>query len=122
MNTVVGYLSFAGETYAPEGPRECRGIGRLRDRNRDDYLLVEVAPPLIGQRYGLGSRDISQLLLSSRLHGDTLFPITRWPIPVYVTLIVDDQCLHTHEFTADQVRLVAWGRLFPSYEGAASDL
>jgi hypothetical protein len=121
MNSVVGYLSFAGETYDPEDPRECRLIGRLRDRNRDDYMLVEIAPLLIGQKYGLGGHDISQLVLSSRLEGDTLFAITRWPVPVYVAIVVDDRCLQTHEFNEDHVRLIGWACLFPSYEGAASN-
>src|SRR4051812_19879118 len=44
-------------------PRRCTPMRRVRDPVRD-HMIVEIDPPLVGQRYGLGARDISVLLLS----------------------------------------------------------
>jgi hypothetical protein len=114
------FLTTAGENSDLADPRACWTKGRLRDRNRDDYMLVEIDPPLIGQGFGLGGNDITLLLLSTKLEGRTLFPITVWPEYVYVTRIVDPVVLKTLTISADQVELVAWGFLYPSFDEAAA--
>lgn len=110
-------LTTLGESSGPLAePRACRTMGRLRDQNRDDYMLVEIDPALSGQRYGLGGQEITQLLLSTRLKGQTLFPIKDWPVSVYVTRILDGAILRTSSFTAAQVELIAWGSLYRSLD------
>lgn len=112
------YLSTAGEYEALAEPRACAIRGRLRDLSRDDYMLVEIDPPLVGQGYGLGGQDINHLLLSTRFSGQTLFPITEWPISVYVTRVLNESILQSLSFTAEDVELVAWGKLFQDREEA----
>ena len=97
-------------------PRACWTRGRLRDQVRDDHMLVEIEPPLIGQTYGLGGREISSLIISSRYEGTTLFPVKEWPCHVYVARILDEGILKTLTFTRDQVEVIAWGMIFPTIE------
>jgi hypothetical protein len=95
--------------------RELRAVwiaDRLRDGIRDDYMLVRIDPPLSGQLYGLGDRDIDLVLLATRHAGKTLFPVTEWPAFVYIIRIVDDSVLKTKAFSADQVQMIRWGILY----------
>jgi hypothetical protein len=92
--------------------------GRMRDSVRDDYMLVGIHPLLSGQDFGLGSRDISDLILSTRLQGFTLYPITQWPVTVYVTRILDESIVRSMTFNSSQVELIAWGQLLPTLEEA----
>ena len=99
-------------------PRACWIRGRLRDQIRDDHMLIEVEPPLIGQNYKLGGRDISSLIISSHYEGTTLFQIKEWPCHVYVARILDAGILKTLAFTGEQVEVIAWGMIFPTIEEA----
>jgi hypothetical protein len=82
------------------------------DQMRDDHMLIEITPPLAGQSYGLGGKDIERLILSARWQGVSLFPVTEWPSAVYVSRILDETVTKTHAFTQDQVEVIAWGTIF----------
>lgn len=83
-------------------------------------MLVEIDPPVIGQYYGLGGKDITNLILSARHEGFSLFPVKEWPCHVYVARILDDAITTTLTFTRDQVEVIAWGVIFRSVEEAAT--
>jgi len=112
------FLEAAGEFEPLSEPRVCRVICRLRDLQRDDYMLIEIDPPLIGRQFGLGDKDLSLLILSTRHKGFTLYPITEWPSHVYVTRILDESILETQSFNPNQVELIAWARIYPTIEDA----
>lgn len=116
------YLSAAGEMRGDLGvPRACRKNGRLKDKIRDDHMWVYVDPPINGQEYGRGGNNIIDLILSARFNGTTLFPIRQWPCDVYISRILDQSITKTQEFTAEQVQLIGWGRIFPSLESAKEE-
>jgi hypothetical protein len=112
------FLTSAGEFGPLSQPRACWKKARLHDRARDDYLLVEIKPVLVGQSFGLKEQDISSLILSTRYQGSTLFPITEWPSHVYVTRVLDETVLQTLSFTEDQIELIAWAMIFRTFEEA----
>jgi hypothetical protein len=114
------YLSTAGEFDPLSNPRECQEVSRLCDAVRDDYMLVEIDPPLSGQQFGLGDADVTHLILSSRHEGHTLYPVSEWPAFVYVARVVDPSLTAQRMFRDDQVELIAWGTLFRSFEEAAA--
>lgn len=116
------YLTTAGESYDLADPRCCHAIDRLKDQKRDDYMLVEVNPPVSGQHYGLKGKDIDLLLLSTTTNGKTLFPITEWPAFVYVARILDESILLDQRFKEGQVELIARGFLYPTEEEAKAIL
>jgi hypothetical protein len=117
------FLSGAGEHRGDIAtPRACWTIARLRNETRDDHMLIEIDPPLIGQAYGLGGQDITNFVITSRYQGFTLFPIKEWPCHVYIARILDQNITKTLEFTRHQIELLAWGRLFLSIEEAAGDI
>ncbi len=114
------FLTTAGEYSGLAEPRACWTIGRLKDAVRDDYLLVEIEPPLSGQSFGLGAKDIAFLLLSTKLKGRSLFPITEWPCYVFVSRVLDEAVLKSLAFSAGQVEMIAWGFLYPTLEEATA--
>jgi hypothetical protein len=117
------FLSAAAEVRGDLAvPRACWAKGRLRDNLRDDYMLVEVEPPVIGQEYGLGSNDIATVMISSRYQGSSLFPVSEWPCDVYVARILDDAIVKTSVFTKGQVELLVWGRIYRTLAEADADV
>jgi len=81
-------------------------------------MVVHIDPPLIGQYFGCGDRDVTCLLLSSRHQGFTLYPVTAWPTHVYVARIVDPRIIDHGSFDPSQVELIAWGEIFPTLQDA----
>jgi hypothetical protein len=116
------FLSCAGEYKPLSEPRACWMKARLRNAARDDYMLIQIKPPLIGQPFGLAQDNIRQLIISARLEGDTLYPITRWPISVYVSRILDEAILKACLFEKNQVELIAWGMIFRTLEAATINI
>jgi hypothetical protein len=114
------FLTTAGEFEPLSEPRACRQRARLRDELRNDYMLVDIDPPLPGQRFGLGGSDVTSLVVSSRHRGQTLYPVSEWPSHVYVARLVDNKIPSESALSKGQVELIAWGTLFKSL-GEASD-
>jgi hypothetical protein len=114
------FMSTAGEYDALAAPRACWQKARLRDPVRDDYMLIAIEPALIEQqRKGIEAAAITQLIISTKFVGQTLFPISKWPVPVYVAVILDDAILESLAFTPAEVKLIAWGTLFRTQIEAA---
>lgn len=103
-------------------PRACWFKRRLRDKFRDDWMLVAIEPPLIGQSYGLGETDIYFLMLATRHRGHTLFPVSEWPAHVYVLRIIDSAVIERDEFDNSETELIEWGVLHKNYEDAVRGL
>jgi hypothetical protein len=112
------FMSTAGEYESLAAPRACWERARLRDVVRDDHMLIDIEPGLTGQRFGLGSVDITQLIISARHRGETLYPISEWPLFVYVARILDRAIIESLSFTREQIELLAWGALFRTREEA----
>ena len=72
----------------PYKPRMCRMIKRLRSEIRDDLALVEIESPLPADVYGT-SQELRQVILGARHQGYSLFPVTEWPLPVYICTLKD---------------------------------
>jgi hypothetical protein len=66
----------------------------------------------------LGNRDITDLILSAKYEGYSLFPVEEWPFHVYVARILDAAIPQTLVFTRSQIEIIAWGMLFPTLEEA----
>ncbi len=100
-----------------EDPRSCFAITRLRGESRDDYLLVNIEPPLTGQPYGLGDRSIDLVIVATRHQGASLFPVSKWPVHVHVArLLVPYKGQET--IGNDEMDFIAWAELYPTEEAA----
>lgn len=112
------FFLASSEGYRLEEPRSCKRIKRIRSDNRNDLLLVKVEPPLIGQPYGLGGRDIDTLLVATRYEGDSLFPIQEWPVFVHVARLLIENSEQREQIHDNEFESIAWAELYAT-EAAA---
>jgi hypothetical protein len=110
------------DSYRLEEPRRCKSIKQLRSDSRDDLLLVKIEPPLIGQPFGLGAKDIDTVMIATRHKGESLFPIKNWPVFVHVARLLisrpeDQEQIHDNEFES-----IAWAELYPTEAAAKAKL
>jgi hypothetical protein len=112
------FFLASSEGYRLEEPRSCKRIKRVRSDNRDDFLLVKVEPPLIGQPYGLGGRDIDILLVATRHKGDSLFPVKEWPVFVHVARLLIENPESREQIHDNEFESIAWAELYAT-EAAA---
>lgn len=116
MSDIDFYLA-SSEGYDLDEPRACRAIARLHGERRDDYLLVNICPPLVGQGYGLGENDLDQVVIAPRFQEESLMPIKRWPVFVHVARLVvpyvGQDAVHS-----DDLELIAWAEVYESEEAA----
>jgi hypothetical protein len=106
------YLASA-ESRPTLAPRKCFVEERLvAVEGRDDYLRVRIEPPIIGQPYGLGEKDIEDVVLATRYAGTTLHPISEWPMTVFVCRIVNDKIRHSGKASAKDLEVILIGELY----------
>ena len=111
MTTPDFYLAST-EGYDLEEPRKCWKVRRLSTTDRNDLLLIRVEPPLIGQTYGLGGRDIQYVIVATRHQGSALFPIMEWPVYVHVVRLLVDLPDEKSELQATEFESIAWAELY----------
>ena len=108
---IPDFYLVSSEGYGLEHPVACYKRKHLLGKHPDGYLLCDIQPALIGQHYGLGSKDIKQLVLATRHQGYSLFPISEWPAYVHVALPLSDIDMNDYIREAD-IKLIAWGELY----------
>ncbi len=91
---------------------------RLRTTGRDDLLLVRVEPPLIGQKYGPGGRDIGVLVVAPRHLGVSLFPVSEWPVYVHVARLLVAPPEGSDAVRPEDLERIAWAELYKTEEDA----
>jgi hypothetical protein len=115
----TSFFLASSEGYGMEAPRRCVAIKRLHGERRDDYLLVSIDPPLVGQAFGMGDRDIDHVIVATRHKGESLFPIKRWPVYVHVArLLVPFE--GQDRVRSDELESIAWAELYDTEEVARS--
>src|SRR6202020_753634 len=99
-------------------PRACWLRAHLRMQNGRDAVLVEIDPPVIGQPFGLGEKDIANLILVAKWKGKPIPDrVVDWvPVLVFRMLVPVDLARGTVHESA--VILQAWGEIYPSMQAA----
>jgi len=99
---------------------KCFKIKRLHLKDRDDLLLIHIEPPLLGIRYNLPHEEIDNLMIASRHRGETLFPIAKWPVSVYVLVPLIDDLEEMNELKENEYKLIAWAEIYQTELAALS--
>jgi len=119
MKQQTPFYLISKETYSPFGPIKCYIIGRLLGRNYgDDYLLVKIEPAIIGQSFGLGDKDISEVVLATRYADTTLHPISEWPMIVFVSRITNPAIIDSGQAKTTDLEVILIGELYPTLSDA----
>jgi hypothetical protein len=117
MNNPDFYLAST-EGYDLYQPRSCKRIRPIASDSRTYMLLIEIDPPLIGQKYGLGGRDISLVIIAPRHKGGSLFPIADWPTYVHVARPLIENVESRDTVGDNELELIAWAEIYRTEEDA----
>lgn len=112
--TTPDFYLASSEGYGMEEPRSCWRLKRLATDKRDDLLLTKIDPPLLGQKYGLGDRDVDVVLLATRHKGASLFPINEWPLFVHVARLLIESPQEQTSLREEDFESIAWAELYRS--------
>lgn len=111
------YLT-SSEGYNLEEIRTCYKRKRLIGGHPDGYMLCEIAPPIIGQPYGLGGQDIHKIIIASR-HGEySIFSINEWPAYVHVARLTSDAAINKFTITENDIESIGWAEIYESSTSA----
>ena len=110
MSTQTPIIVLECESREPDlsSRRSCTLLGRLIAPDRDDYWLAKVDPPFLGQHFGLGATEISDVVVATRLRGLSLFDQERPDVPVYVARILDHNVITSRTVQPNQIELILW--------------
>jgi hypothetical protein len=118
VRTKADFYLASSEGYGLEQPRTCYRIKQLKSHTREDLLLIRIDPPIPGQAYGFGGRDIDKVVVATRHVGSSLFPIRDWPVFVHVAIPLIDN-LELRERVEDQeIREIGWAELYQTRKAA----
>lgn len=97
-------------------PRDCWIVAHTQMEDGRVSVLVNVEPPVIGQPFGLGGKDLRSLVLAARWKG-TAFEQGFYPMPVLIYRITKP--VAGHEVVPNShINLEAWGEVYPTREDA----
>jgi len=114
------FYLISTETYNKFEPRACYIEKRIPAANRqDDFMLVWIEPEIYGIPFGI-KNDIEEVVLATRLEGQTLFPINEWPLYVYVCHITNKNWKQGDSLTGDDLAIILWGEIYMTKDEAES--
>ena len=116
-NLLPDFYLASSEGYDMEEPRKCYKIKKLNGI-KNDYLLIKIDPPIIGQKYGLGGKDIDKVLVFTRHVGASLFPINKWPVYVHVARLLIENPESIDKISPNEYHRIAWAELYQTEEKA----
>lgn len=106
------------EGYGMEEPRKCKRLKRLTSESRDDLLLIEIDPPLVGQKYGLGANDINLVVVAPRHRENSLFPVKEWPVAVHVARLLIEDPQERDIVQNTELETIGWAELYQTQASA----
>lgn len=83
-----------------------------------ECALIKIAPPIIGQPYGLGGGDIYDLILASR-YKKRIFSTKREPLErVHIFRVLNKSNFADKIVINSDIELTAWGEIYPTLKDA----
>jgi hypothetical protein len=113
MKTKPDFFLTSTETSEVFELRKCFRLKRIVSVERpDNFLAVKISPVILGQPYGMGANDISEVVLATRHAGRSLFPVNEWPLYVYVCRIINDGAYRLGKASAKDLEIMFWGEIY----------
>jgi hypothetical protein len=113
-DTLPNFFMTSSEDSRLKPIRKCYIVKRFRAEKRDDYLLVEISPPLDINSYGIQGNPLNKLVLASRHKGVSLFPIKKWPVAVYVLQALIENPEQHDVLRKEEMALLGWAEIYDS--------
>jgi len=117
---IPDFYLFSTEGYGFDSPIACFKLKKLYGKNPDGYLLCQISPEIPGQKYGLGEKNIAQVVLAIRHANSTLFPIKAWPTYVHIARVLVDEIEAINFIDESCIESIGWGEIYKSKEDIVS--
>lgn len=111
------YLT-SSEGYGLEEIRSCYKEKHLMNDHPDGYMLCEIEPPIIGQPYGLGGKNMHRIVIASRHSGYSIFTINDWPIYVHVARLIRSISDNKFAIKSNDIESIGWAEVYESATAA----
>lgn len=108
---MTDFYLVSTELRDPYKSRECCIARRLSSEIYDGYALVQISPPLPKEIYDT-PEDLAWVILAPKNQGDSLFPVSEWPLSVYICN-TKAPILDNKEFSSRQLTILDWGKILP---------
>ena len=89
----------------------CYKKRRLDGGHPDGYLLCEINPKINGQKYGLGGKNISNIILASRHKGVSIFNDSLDGMHVHIAFLKAAPAIAQFDVSKEQLKSIGWGIL-----------
>ena len=109
------YMSSRENDGGWEHVRKCWRGQRLAGLRGGEYLSITVDLPTPPTKGNVPSLD---LIISPHVSGTSLFPVSKWPFPVYVYRVLRPDALKKGTIDSSDVLMVAWCEIYNSFESA----
>lgn len=111
---MVFYLEST-ELAQPYSPRQCRILKRISSNLRDDLAVIEVIPPIPYNVYNTNN-ELSTLIIGTRFEQTTIFPVTEWPLYVYICVLREYPNTIPDMIDANSLIILDWGVIYQAKE------
>ncbi len=101
-------------------PRACFEDKKLHGRTGAEFMLVRVEPGIEDVRPFPTGRVLRRVVLGSRFVEDTLYPVSRWPLHVYVYKLKREDAHLQADTWFQGATLIAWAAVYRTMEAARS--
>jgi hypothetical protein len=98
--------------------RVCQFLKTLHFDNGKPVHLLKINPVIIGQTYGLGSKDIDEIFVTKRLDTDNEYPQPLKPIFIYICRSVITLDISVTKICKSDVEILGIGELYENNEEA----
>ena len=111
------------ETGPPIEPKKCFILERMQSDWGPELLRVQVVPPIVkAPAWQFVSDRLDELVLQARLSGQTIDPVSNWPLPVYICRIANDKIKGSGRAAARDIVVEYWGEIYPTLEDAVKSI
>jgi hypothetical protein len=110
MNHPEFHLRFI-EGFHDEEPRRCWRVKQVAIGTNTELLLVSVDPPYSCRDYGFDA-DARLIIIGPKYKEGSLFPVSEWPLDVYVFLPLISGPEFRDTFQANEVKKIAFGDIY----------
>ena len=99
-------------------PRECWFIKRLKFNNDLQAMMLRISPS-IQYSYNLNEvQEINTIVIRPRHVVETLFPVSEWPLFVFINKLLVDLKRINDEIHSDECACIFWGEIYQTKQKA----
>ena len=114
------YFLTSADYVVLEHPRKCSVVNQFKGKHGREFMTLRIDPPVEGDRLQRTERQITEVVVTTRHVGDSLFAPSKYPVFVHVCLpvIEGEDSGSVAETEMGEFYSAVWGELYIDEESA----